>query len=88
MSDLSRLVVEPGGDHVKWIDHDGHHEPREERPGQVGQPGAALEAGVAAYQVLDVAEIVTKIMSFLTLNTNLTHTSQVGQRYPCLIIGK
>ena len=57
MSDLSRLVVESGGDHVQRVNHDGHHEPREERPGQVGQPGAALEAGVAADQVLDVAKI-------------------------------
>ena len=74
MSDLSRLVVEPGGDHVQRVDHDGHHEPREERPGQVGQPGAALEAGVAADQVLNVAEIVPNIISLLTIFTNLTHT--------------
>ena len=74
MSNLSRLVVEPGGDYVQRVNHDGHHKPREERPGQVGQPGAALEAGVATDQVLNVAEIVPKIISLFTTITNLTHT--------------
>ena len=71
MSDLSWLVVEPSGHHVQWVDHDGHHEPREERPGQVGQPGAALEAGVATDQVINVAERI-KISTLLTIITILT----------------
>ena len=72
LSDLSGLVVEPGGDHVKWIDHDGHHEPREERPGQVGQPGAALKAGVTTDQVINIAERIKKISTLVTIITNLT----------------
>ena len=72
MSDLSRLVVEPGGDYVQRVNHDGHHEPREERPGQVGQPGAALKAGVATDQVINIAERIKKISTFVTIITNLT----------------
>ena len=72
MSDLSWLVVEPGGHHVQWVDHDGHHEPRDERPSEVGQPGAALETGVATDQVINVAERIKKISTLLTIITNLT----------------
>ena len=72
MSNLGGLVVEPGGHHVQRVDHDGHHEPREERPGQVGQPGAALETGVATDQVINVAEMIKKISTLLTNITILT----------------
>ena len=53
--DLCWLVVEAGGDDVQRVDHHGHHEAREQRPGQVAAPGAAPQLRVPRHQLLYVA---------------------------------
>ena len=52
---LSGLVVNPGGHHIKSIDHHRYHKPWQGCPNNIGLPGPILKSGISSKLVHYVA---------------------------------